>query len=114
MVNGLHHIDHANQLCEGCLFGKQSRKRFPKESMTRAREPLQLIHSDVCGPFTPLSFSKDRYFLIFIDDYSHNTWVYFLKEKSQVFECFKIFKAQVEKDSGYQIKAIHSESRRLI
>ena len=92
MVNGLPHIDHANQLCEGYLFGKQSRKRFPKESMTRAREPLQLIQSDVCGPFSSLFFSKNCYFLLFIDDYSRKTWVYFIKEKSQVFECFKIFK----------------------
>ena len=77
--------------------------------MSRAREPLELIHSDVCGPFNPPSFSKNRYFLLFIDDFSCKTWVYFLKEKSQVFECFKKFKAQVEKETKYQIKAIRSD-----
>ncbi|KAK2988354.1 hypothetical protein RJ640_001539 [Escallonia rubra] len=36
------------------------------------------------------------------------TWVYFLKQKSEVFSAFKRFKALVEKQSGYQIKAMRS------
>ena len=109
MVNGLPSIEHPNQLCEGCLFGKQSRKSFPKEASTRAMKPLQLVHSDVCGPFNPPSFGKNKYFLLFIDDFSRKTWVYFLKEKSEVFETFKNFKALVEKQSGYEIKALRSD-----
>ncbi|XP_019242635.1 PREDICTED: uncharacterized protein LOC109222773, partial [Nicotiana attenuata] len=31
---------------KGCIFGKQARKSFPKESLTRARCPLELIHMD--------------------------------------------------------------------
>ncbi|KAJ7978961.1 Retrovirus-related Pol polyprotein from transposon TNT 1-94 [Quillaja saponaria] len=55
MVFGLPFIDHPNQLCEACLLGKHARKSFPKEA-TRATEPLQLIHTDVCGPIKPCSF----------------------------------------------------------
>uniref|UniRef100_A0A2N9FJV4 Uncharacterized protein n=1 Tax=Fagus sylvatica TaxID=28930 RepID=A0A2N9FJV4_FAGSY len=55
MVRGLPSIEHPNQLCEGCLFGKQSRKSFPKEASTRANKPLQLVHTDVCGPIKPSS-----------------------------------------------------------
>nr|GEY53646.1 retrovirus-related Pol polyprotein from transposon TNT 1-94 [Tanacetum cinerariifolium] len=32
MVKGLDHIDHPNQVCEGCLFGKHARSSFPKET----------------------------------------------------------------------------------
>ncbi|KAK2985060.1 hypothetical protein RJ640_022938 [Escallonia rubra] len=49
------------------------------------------------------------YFLLFIDDYNRKTWVYFLKKKSEVFSTFKRFKAIVEKQSGYQIKAMRSD-----
>nr|GFC55542.1 copia-type polyprotein [Tanacetum cinerariifolium] len=49
---GLDHIDHPNQVCEGCMFGKHARSSFPKESTSRAKEPLQLIHTDLCGPIT--------------------------------------------------------------
>ena len=97
MVRGLPSIEHPNQLCEGCLLGKQSRKSFPKEASTRAIKSLQLVHTDVCGPIKSSSFGKSNYFLLFIDDFSRKTWVYFLKQKSEAFGTFKKFKAFVEK-----------------
>ncbi|GBP89221.1 Retrovirus-related Pol polyprotein from transposon TNT 1-94 [Eumeta japonica] len=36
-------------VCELCQKGKQSRLPFPSEG-SRALNPLELIHSDVCGP----------------------------------------------------------------
>ncbi|GJX67573.1 retrovirus-related pol polyprotein from transposon TNT 1-94 [Tanacetum coccineum] len=109
MVKGLDQIDHPNQVCEGCLLGKHARSSFPKEATSRAKEPLQLIHTDLCGPITPPSYSKNLYFMLFIDDYSRKTWVYFLKEKSQAFEVFKKFKAMVEKEKGLKIKSMRSD-----
>ncbi|KAH9697695.1 hypothetical protein KPL71_023716 [Citrus sinensis] len=62
MVKGLPYTNHPDQLCEGCLLGKQFRKSFPKESNSRAQKPLELIHIDVCGPFKPnsLAMRSDR------------------------------------------------------
>ena len=40
MVKGLPCINHPNQVCEGCLLGKQFKMSFPKESEIRARKPL--------------------------------------------------------------------------
>ena len=109
MVRGLPSIEHPNQLCEGCLFGKQSRKSFPKEASTRTNKPLQLVHADVCGSIKPSSLGKNNYFLLFIDDFSRKTWIYFLKQKSEVFGAFKKFKAFVEKQSDQEIKALRSD-----
>lgn len=109
MAKGLPPINHADQLCEGCLLGKHSRKSFPEEASTRAKKPLELVHSDVCGPINPSSLGKSNYFVLFIDDFSRKTWVYFLKQKLEVFETFKKFKALVEKESGYSIKALRSD-----
>ena len=109
MVNGMPLINHQHHLCEAYLLGKHSRRSFPKEAMTRATEPLQLVHTDVRGPIKPSSFGKNRYFLLFIDDYSRKTWVYFLKQKSEAFEAFKSFKAFMENESGYPIKALRSD-----
>ncbi|KAE8734503.1 hypothetical protein F3Y22_tig00000764pilonHSYRG00191 [Hibiscus syriacus] len=55
MVKGLPRINHPDQLYEGCLVRKQFRKSFPKESETRAKKPLELIHTDACGPIKPSS-----------------------------------------------------------
>nr|GFA51289.1 retrovirus-related Pol polyprotein from transposon TNT 1-94 [Tanacetum cinerariifolium] len=73
MVKGLDHIDHPNQMCEGCLFGKHARSSFMKEATSRAKETLQLIHTDLCGPITPSSLDKNHYFILFIDDFSRKT-----------------------------------------
>jgi hypothetical protein len=70
MVRGLPYINHPNQICEGCLLGKQFKMSFPKESSSRAQKPLELIHTDVCGPIKPRSLGKSNYFLLFIDDFS--------------------------------------------
>ena len=109
IVRGLPCINHPDQLCEGCLLGKQFRNSFPKESYSRAKKPLELIHTDVCGPISPSSLGKNNYFLLFINDFSRKTWVYFLKQKSEVFEVFKTFKAIVDNESGRKIKALRSD-----
>ncbi|GKD19054.1 retrovirus-related pol polyprotein from transposon TNT 1-94, partial [Tanacetum coccineum] len=101
--------DHPNQVCEGCLLGKHARSSFLKEVTSRAKEPLQLIHTNLCGPITPPSHGKNLYFMLFIDDYSRKTWVYFLNEKSQAFEAFKKFKAMVKKEKGLKIKSMRSD-----
>ncbi|KAJ4719135.1 Retrovirus-related Pol polyprotein from transposon TNT 1-94 [Melia azedarach] len=109
MVRGLPYINDPNQLCEGCLHGKQFRKSFPKESAFRAKKPLELVHADVCGPFKPRSLGNNNYFLLFIDDFSRKTWIYLLKQKSEVFGAFKKFKAAIEKESGRHIKAMRTD-----
>ncbi|KAL0544538.1 hypothetical protein IC582_019655 [Cucumis melo] len=103
MVKGLPYVKHPDQLCEGYLHGKQSRKSFPQESSSRAKRPVELVHTDLCGLIKPSSFGKNNYFLLFIDAFTRKTWVYFVKEKSEVFDMFKRFKALVEKESGYYI-----------
>ena len=36
----------------------------------RAKEPLELVHSDVCGPFATQARGGYEYYVTFIDDYS--------------------------------------------
>lgn len=67
------------------------------------------MHADVCGPMYIASLGGSLYFLLFIDDYTRMSWVYFLKYKSQVFENFRKFKILVKKQSGYSIKTLHTD-----
>jgi hypothetical protein len=53
--------------CDYCLFGKQHRVSFSKKS-ERKHNVLDLVYSDVCGPFEVESLGGNRYFLTFIDD----------------------------------------------
>jgi transposase InsO family protein len=46
--------------------------------------------------------------MLIINDYFRLTWVSFLKEKTEVFEKFKIFKALTETQIGKRLKAVRS------
>lgn len=108
MVVGLPKIGEID-LCEGCIYGKQTKKPFPVGKSWRATTSLELVHADLCGPTKTESLGRSRYFLMFTDDYSHFSWVYFLKFKSETFENFKKFKALVENQSGNKIKSLRTD-----
>jgi hypothetical protein len=71
---------------------------------------LDLIHSDVCGPMSVESVSGFKYFVLFIDDYSRKTWIYFLKAKDEVFDRFQEFRALVENQTGRKIRVLRSDN----
>ena len=71
---------------------------------------LEIIHTDLCGPTRTKILQGDRYFMFLIDDYTRMTWVAFLKEKSEAFEKFKIFKAMAENESNMKIKCLRSDN----
>ena len=62
----------------------------------RVNKILELVHNDVFGPVSVPSLGKSMYYVSFIDEFSRNTWIYFLRNKFEVFERFKEFKALVE------------------
>jgi transposase InsO family protein len=51
-----------------------------------------------------------RFVLIFVDDFSRFTWIYFLRKKSEVFQHLKDFKALVESQSGKKIKVLRTDN----
>ena len=110
MVEGLAAIKFTSDVCQGCILGKHPEKKFDKGKAQRASSPLGMIHSDIMGPFMQPSISKVRYVLTFIDDFSRFTWVFFLKLKSEVFECLIEFKALAENESGCKIKILHTDN----
>ncbi|CAN6557261.1 unnamed protein product [Malus baccata var. baccata] len=79
MVLGLPEIKTINNVCEGCTLGKHCRDSFQRETTSRATVPLELVHTDVCGPMQTITKAGNRYFLTFIDDCTRMCWVYFLR-----------------------------------
>ena len=82
---------------------------FPSGSK-RANKILELVHSDVFGPVSVPSLGKSVYYVSFIDEFSRNTWIYFLRKKSKVFDKFKEFKALVENHTEKKIKALMTDN----
>ena len=71
--------------------------------------PLEIVHSDVWGPSPISSLKKFRYYVIFFDDYSRFTWIYFMQHKSEVPHIFSLFKAQVENLLNHTIKTLRTD-----
>ena len=85
MVEGLSMLKNENVACDGCALGKMHRDEFPSNPDRKKRDVLDLVHTDVCGPMQTRYLGGAFYFLLFIDDCMRYTWVYFLRQKSDVF-----------------------------
>ena len=103
MVRGLPHINHAGELCDSCLAGRQRRLSFPKAAKYRTTDALELVHGDLCGPITPATKGGRRYFLLLVDDYSHYMWLQLLTSKDEAAVTIKKFKTRAEAESGKKL-----------
>ncbi|KAL4342439.1 hypothetical protein GQ457_08G014610 [Hibiscus cannabinus] len=91
--------------CADCIKGKQTNKS--KKGAKRSSTILEIIHSDICCP--DMDVQGQKYFITFIDDYSRYMYLYMLHYKSEALEAFKVFKAEVEKQCGKQIKIVRTD-----
>jgi transposase InsO family protein len=108
MVKGLPVFKGQNPPCETCILGKHKRTSF-LQSFSQAKQHLELVHIDLCGPMQTESIGGSIYFLTFIDDFSRKIWIYFIRHKYEISAKFKEFKAEVEKQSSKYIKAPRSD-----
>jgi hypothetical protein len=110
LVDGLLDIHFSKGICEGCVFGKHPQEKFNKGKTQRASSPLDTIHSDLMDPFMHPSINKERYVLIFVDDFSRFTWIFFIRQKSKVVQHLKDFKALFETQLGNKIKVLQTDN----
>ncbi|KAJ9553546.1 hypothetical protein OSB04_017591 [Centaurea solstitialis] len=94
--------------CESCLSGKMTKQPFNKEN-ERATDLLEIIHTDVCGPFSHVARGGYRYFITFTDDFSRYGYVYLMRHKSESFERFKEFHNEVQNLLDKRIKFLRSD-----
>ena len=81
MVEGMSDLSLDFDFCENFVYGKQNWVSFPSGAK-RAIKILELVNSDVFGPVSVPSLGKSMQYVSFIDDFSRNTWIYFLRKKS--------------------------------
>ena len=55
-------------------------------------------------------FKRVLYYVSFIGDYSRITWIYFMKNKDEVFSKFKEFKALIENHTKNKIKTFRPDN----
>jgi hypothetical protein len=96
-------------LCETCIHTKQQQKVI-RTKASRTTIPFELVHSDLCGPMKH-SIGGAQYYIIYLDDCTRYTEVYFLVTKTaeEISAKFRHYQAWVE-NQGFRIKRFRSDN----
>ena len=104
----LHPLDFADlEHCIDCIKGKYVKQI--KKNAKRSSGVLEIIHTDICGPFSEKSVDGYDSFITFTNDYSRYGYIYPIKERFEALDKFKIFKAEVENQHDLKINIVRSD-----
>jgi hypothetical protein len=93
--------------CIDCIKGKYVKQI--KKGANLSTTTLEIIPTNICGPFSMKSVDGYDSFITFIDDYSQYGYIYPIKERSEALDKVKIFKAKVENQHDKRIKIVQSD-----
>lgn len=83
---------------------------YPPLQSPRASHMLNLIHSDLCGPFPVRIPHRKLYFIVFLDDHSHLVNVQLLASKDQALEAWRIVHTFWENHAEHWVKVFWSDN----
>ena len=58
-----------DEVCEACVEGKATSTPH-RRRVKSTKKPLELAHTDLCGPISPSGRNGERYMQLLVDDYS--------------------------------------------
>jgi hypothetical protein len=111
LVRGLKDVTfEKDKLCSACQAGKQVGNTHPLKSIMSTSKAFKLLHMDLFGLTTYTSISGNKYGFVIVDDFIRYTWVFFLMDKSDVFDIFKKFIKRVQNEFKTTIKKVRSDN----
>ncbi|CAI7862247.1 unnamed protein product [Closterium sp. NIES-53] len=101
--------------CLPCVEGRQ-RATPHSSSFLPTTAPLQTLHMDVWGPARVSGLSRERYYLLVVDDYTRYTTVFPLLSKDQVVDVLipwiRTVRLQLRKRFGTDLPVLRLHSNR--
>ena len=95
--------------CIVCSKANIKRFPFPQKVSHRATRVLQRIHCDICGPL-PSSYGSYRYFILFIDCFSHFTSLHLMKSRDSAPDLFMQFCSTAETFTKEKLCLLHVDN----
>jgi hypothetical protein len=96
-------------LCNHFQQGKRKKTRFKSKEYSTTR-PLEIVHTNLVGTTTKKGLKGEKYFMLLVYDYTRMSAVCFLRNKSEAFENFKVYKEMVENEMDSKIKFLRYDN----
>ena len=93
-----------------CQFSKHSRTHHIQPY--KSSDPFSLIHSDVCGPSRIKNINSTRWFVLFVDDHTHLTCLFLMKEKLEIGIIFQRFNTIIQTQLQTKILVLKIDNAR--
>ena len=106
-----HRVEYTGTVsgCDICAWSKSRQQAHPKKSTRTTARPMQLIYTDLMGPFTPPAKGGYRYVSKFTDDYTRMKKVYLLRNKSEAAESLHQYNMTVAVPIGLRIEIVRCD-----
>ena len=75
-----------------------------------SEKPFDLVHSDIWGPAPTTTVHDYCYYILFIDDYSRFTWIYFLKNRSELSRTYIEFANMIRTQFSCPVKTLRTDN----
>jgi len=96
--------------CESCILEKQSRSSFPSSVAQHVSFLFALVHSNIWRSSCVKYNFGFQYFVTFIDDFLRRTWLFLMKNRSELFFIFKSFFNKIKSQFAVSIRILHSDN----
>lgn len=97
--------------CDICQISKHTRSTF-KSQHYNLSHPFSLIHSYIWGPSNVKNITETQWFLLFVDDHTHLSCVFLMKDKTETSHIFKQFHSMIETQFSTKIKVLRTDRAR--
>ena len=95
---------------EICQYSKHTGNSYSSVTY-KPSHPFSLIHSDVWGPSRiKKNITGKRWFVSFIDDHTRLTWIFLMKEKSEMGQIFLDFNAMIQTQFQTKIQVLKTDN----
>ena len=95
--------------CDICSVTKSKQQAHPKKSTRKTTRPMQLVYTDLMGPFTPAAKGGYRFVSKFTDDYSRMKEIFLLKNKTEAAESLHQYNMTVAAPLGLRIEHLRCD-----
>ena len=95
--------------CDICSVTKSKQQAHPKKSTRKTTRPMQLVYTDLMGPFTPAAKGGYRFVGKFTDDYSRMKEIFLLKNKTEAAKSLHQYNMTVAAPLGLRIENLRCD-----